>query len=91
MFSEQEEPNNDTVFALPAESSDSDSSDFEPIYTVQPSSILIHDRTIPIPSVKIQIIPSKYHKPIIAIGFIDTGAQRSMLDPVILPIEYWKT
>ncbi|KAH9801842.1 hypothetical protein KPL71_001175 [Citrus sinensis] len=53
------------------------SSDFEPIYTVQPSSILIHDRSITIPSVKIQIIPSKYHKPITAIGFIDIGAQRS--------------
>ncbi|KAK9180787.1 hypothetical protein WN944_023922 [Citrus x changshan-huyou] len=91
LFSEQEEPNDDTVFALPVESSDSDSSDFEPIYTVQPSSILIHDRTIPIPSVKIQIIPSKYHKPITAIGFLDTGAQRSMLDPAILPTEYWKT
>ena len=69
----------------------SDSSDFEPIYTIQPSFIFIHDRTIPIPSVKIQIIPSKYHRLITIIGFIDTGAQRSMLDPVILPIEYWKT
>ncbi|KAK9232907.1 hypothetical protein WN943_023155 [Citrus x changshan-huyou] len=74
LFSEQEEPNEDTVFALPAKSSDSDSSDFEPIYTVQSSSIFIHDRTIPIPSIKIQIIPSKYHKPIIAISFLDTGA-----------------
>ncbi|KAH9763304.1 hypothetical protein KPL70_001120 [Citrus sinensis] len=80
LFSEQEEPNDDTIFALPAESSDSDNSDFEPIYTVQPSSILIHDRSIPIPSVKIQIIPSKYHKPITAIGFIDIGAQRSTHD-----------
>ncbi|KAK9232920.1 hypothetical protein WN943_023168 [Citrus x changshan-huyou] len=91
LFSEQEEPNDDTIFALPAYSSDSDSFDFEPIYIVQPSSILIHDRTIPIPSVKIQIIPSRYHKPITAIGFLDTGAQRSMLDPAILPTEYWKT
>ena len=88
LFSEQEDPNDDTVFALLVKSSDSDSSDFEPIYTVQPFSIFIHDRLIPIPSVKIQIIPSKYHKPITAIGFIDIGAQRSMLDPAILPIEY---
>ncbi|KAH9668417.1 hypothetical protein KPL70_021412 [Citrus sinensis] len=75
LFSEQEEPNDDTVFALPVNSSDSDSSDFEPIYTVQHSSILIHDHTIPIPSVKIQIIHSRYHKPITAIGFLDTGSQ----------------
>ncbi|KAH9724605.1 hypothetical protein KPL70_007548 [Citrus sinensis] len=80
LFSEQEEPNNDTVFALPVESSDSDSSDFEPVYTVQPSSILIHDHTIPIPFVKIQIVPSRYHKPITTIGFLDTGAQRSTHD-----------
>ncbi|KAH9649328.1 hypothetical protein KPL70_025939 [Citrus sinensis] len=91
LFSEQKEPNNDTVFALPAESNDSDSSDFEPVYTVQPSSILIHDHTIPIPSVKIQIVPSRYHKPITAIGFLDTGAQRSMLNYAILPTEYWET
>ena len=44
----------------------------------------------PIPSVKIQIVPSRYHKPIIAIGFLDIGAQRSMFNPVILPPEYWK-
>ena len=67
------------------------SSDFEPVYTVQPSSILIDDHTIPIPSVKIQIVPSRYHKPITSIGFLDTGAQRSMLNPAILPTEYWKT
>ena len=57
LFSEQDEPNDDTVFALLADSNNSDSdsnnSEFEPIYTVQPSSILIYDRSIPIPSVKI--------------------------------------
>ncbi|KAH9780502.1 hypothetical protein KPL71_008103 [Citrus sinensis] len=45
LFSEQEEPTDDTVFPLSTESSDLDSSDFDPIYTVQPSSILVHDRT----------------------------------------------
>ena len=85
LFSEQEKPNDRTVFALPINSSDSDNSDFEPIYTVQPPSILIHDPAILIPSVKIQIIPSKYHKPITAIGFLDTGSQRSMINPAIIP------
>ena len=89
LFSEQEEPNDYTIFALP-NSSDLDNSDFEPIYTVQPSSILIHDSTITIPSVKIQILHSKYHKPIIAIGFLDTGSQRSMINHDILPPECWK-
>ena len=89
LFSEQEEPNDHTVFTLP-NSSDSDNLDFEPIYTVQPSSILIHDPTIPIPSVKIQIIPSKYHKAITTIGFLDTGSQQSVINPDILPSECWK-
>ena len=91
LFSEQEEPNDRTVFTLPINSSDSNNLDFEPIYTVQPPSILIHDPVILIPSVKIQIISSKYHKPITAIGFLDTGFQRSMINPAILPPECWKT
>ena len=91
MFSEQEEPNDRTIFALPINSNNSDNSDFEPIYTVQPPSILIHDLAILIPSVKIQIIPSKHHKPITAIGFLDTGSQRRMINHAIIPPECWKT
>ncbi|KAH9716758.1 hypothetical protein KPL71_021570 [Citrus sinensis] len=53
-FSEQDEPNDETVFALQNSSDDSDS-----------------DQPIP------------------AIGLIDTGAQRSMLNPHLLPPEYW--
>ncbi|KAH9780505.1 hypothetical protein KPL71_008105 [Citrus sinensis] len=62
-FSEQDEPNDETVFAL-QNSSDSDS-----------------DQS--------QFLPSKFQRPIPAIGLIDTGAQRSMLNPHILPPEYW--
>ena len=32
-----------------------------------------------------------YHKPITAIGFLDTGSYRSMINPNILPPECWKT
>ncbi|KAH9697796.1 hypothetical protein KPL71_023760 [Citrus sinensis] len=45
--------------------------------------------SVPIPSIKLQILPSKFQRPIPAIGLIDTGAQRSMLNPHILPSEYW--
>ncbi|KAH9698054.1 hypothetical protein KPL71_023860 [Citrus sinensis] len=44
---------------------------------------------VPIPSIKIHILPSKCQRPIPAIGLIDTGAQRSMLNLNILPSEYW--
>ncbi|KAH9763276.1 hypothetical protein KPL70_001107 [Citrus sinensis] len=51
--------------------------------------LLSLDTSIPIPSIKLQILPSKFQRPVPAIGLIDTGAQRSMLNPHILPPEYW--
>ncbi|KAH9727785.1 hypothetical protein KPL70_008797 [Citrus sinensis] len=84
-FSEQDEPNDETVFAL-QNSSDSDSDQSQVIFHQQ---LLSLDTTVPIPSIKLQILPSKFQRPIPAIGLIDTGAQRSMLNPHILPPEYW--
>ncbi|KAH9716855.1 hypothetical protein KPL71_021598 [Citrus sinensis] len=84
-FSEQDEPNDETVFALQS-SSDSDSDQSQVIFHQQSLSL---DTTVPIPSIKLQILPSKFQRPIPAIGLIDTGAQRSMLNPHILPSEYW--
>ncbi|KAH9780736.1 hypothetical protein KPL71_008195 [Citrus sinensis] len=84
-FSEQDEPNDETVFAL-QNSSDSDSDQSQVIFHQQ---LLSLDTTVPIPSIKLQILPSKFQKPIPAIGLIDTGAQRSMLNPHILLSEYW--
>ncbi|KAH9697791.1 hypothetical protein KPL71_023757 [Citrus sinensis] len=84
-FSEQDEPNDETMFAL-QNSSDSDSDQSQVIFHQQSLSL---DTTVPIPSIKLQILPSKFQRPIPAIGLIDTGAQRSMLNPHILPSEYW--
>ncbi|KAH9769471.1 hypothetical protein KPL71_012012 [Citrus sinensis] len=84
-FSEQDEPNDETMFAL-QNSSDSDSDQSQVIFHQQ---LLSLDTTIPIPSIKLQILPSKFQRPIPAIGLIDTSAQRSMLNPHILPPEYW--
>nr|ARO38276.1 polyprotein [Citrus endogenous pararetrovirus] len=85
-FSEQDEPNDETVFALQKSSDDSDSDQSQVIFHQQ---LLSLDTTVPIPSIKLQILPSKFQRPIPAIGLIDTGAQRSMLNPHILPSEYW--
>ncbi|KAH9680006.1 hypothetical protein KPL71_026369 [Citrus sinensis] len=79
------EPNDETMFAL-QNSSDSDSDQSQVIFHQQ---LLSLDTTVPIPSIKLQILPSKFQRPIPAIGLIDTGAQRSMLNPHILPSEYW--
>ncbi|KAH9698112.1 Endonuclease [Citrus sinensis] len=84
-FSERDEPNDETVIAL-QNSSDSDSDQSQVIFHQQ---LLSFDTTVPIPSIKLQILPSKFQRPIPAIGLIDTGAQRSMLNSYILPSEYW--
>ena len=36
------------------------------------------------------IIPSKFHKHVPVIGFIDTGADTSMIDPSVLPSDCWE-
>ena len=36
------------------------------------------------------ILPSKFHKPIPVIGFIDTGADTNMIDPSVLPSDCWE-
>ena len=36
------------------------------------------------------IIPSKFHKHVPVIGFIDTGADTSMIDPSVLSSDSWE-
>ncbi|KAH9680197.1 hypothetical protein KPL71_026462 [Citrus sinensis] len=81
-----DEPNDETAFALQNSSDDSNSDQSQISFHQQ---LLSLDTTIPIPSIKLQILPSKFQRPIPAIGLIDTGAQRSMLNPHLLPPEYW--
>ncbi|KAH9650228.1 hypothetical protein KPL70_026289 [Citrus sinensis] len=85
-FSEQDEPNDETVFALQNSSDDSDSDQSQVIFHQQ---LLSLDTIVPIPSIKLQILPSKFQRPIPAIGLIDTGAQCNMLNPHILPPDHW--
>ncbi|KAH9649343.1 hypothetical protein KPL70_025944 [Citrus sinensis] len=83
-FSEQSAQDDQTVFLI-AESSDSE--DISVISTVQNVN---HVSTIPRPSLKMSILPSKFHKPVPVIEFIDTGADTSMIDPSVLPSDYWE-
>ncbi|KAH9734779.1 hypothetical protein KPL71_017501 [Citrus sinensis] len=83
-FSEQSEQDNQTTFII-AESSDSD--DISVISIIQ---IVHHVSTIPRPSLKMSVLPSKFHKPVPVIGFIDTGADTSMIDPSVLPSDCWE-
>ncbi|KAH9769531.1 hypothetical protein KPL71_012037 [Citrus sinensis] len=87
IFSEQSEKDDHTTFIL-ADLTDSDPDDIFVISTIQEIN---HIRPkLPGPSVKISVIPFKFHKPVSVIGFLDTGAQRSMLNSRILPSDYWE-
>ncbi|KAH9780722.1 hypothetical protein KPL71_008188 [Citrus sinensis] len=83
-FSEQEDPTDETVFALENSSDDSENDEFQYIFHQQSLSL---NTTIPFPSIKLQILPSKFQRPIPAIGFLDTGAQKSMMNSDILPAQ----
>ncbi|KAH9752199.1 hypothetical protein KPL71_014610 [Citrus sinensis] len=83
-FSEQSEQDDQTAFII-TESSDSE--DISVISTVQNVN---HVSTIPRPSLKMSILLSKFHKPVLVIGFLDTRADTSMVDPSVLPSDYWE-
>ena len=59
-----------------------------PIFSIQEEPSI--RPAIPQPCVEIQVLANKFEKPIKVITFIDTGAQQTMMDPYILPQEYWK-
>ncbi|KAG4980617.1 hypothetical protein JHK82_033859 [Glycine max] len=90
LYSEQNELDDETEFSL----NQTDSSDEEspaspiPIFSIQEEQSI--RPAIPPPCVEIQVLAKKFEKPIKVIAFIDTGAQRRMMDPDILPQEYWK-
>ena len=69
-FSEQDKPNDETVFALQQSSDDSDSDQYQVIFQQQ---LLSLDTTVPIPCIKLHILPSKFQRPIPAISLVDTG------------------
>ncbi|KAH9724641.1 hypothetical protein KPL70_007560 [Citrus sinensis] len=83
-FSEQSEQDDQTAFII------TESSDFEDISVISTVQNVNHVSTIPRPSLKMSILPSKFHKPVPVIGFIDTGTDTSMIDPSVLPSDYWE-
>ncbi|KAH9680179.1 hypothetical protein KPL71_026455 [Citrus sinensis] len=87
IFSEQSEKDDHTTFIL-ADSTDSYPDDISVISTIQEINHICPKLTGP--SVKISVIPSKFHKHASVIGFLDTGAQCSMLNPRILSPDYWE-
>ncbi|KAH9686096.1 hypothetical protein KPL70_014224 [Citrus sinensis] len=87
-FSEQTEQDDQTAFILAESTDDSDIEEIFVISTVQEISQVCSNPTIPL--VKISVLPSKFHKPIPVIGFLDTCSQRSILNPSVLPSSCWE-
>ena len=86
-FSEQSAQDDQTAFLIAESCESSDSEEISVISTVQTVN---HVSTIPRPSLKMSILPSKFHKHVPVIGFIDTGADTSMIDPFVLPSDCWE-
>ncbi|RDX80470.1 hypothetical protein CR513_38977, partial [Mucuna pruriens] len=86
---EESSADEETVFAL-KESEDEDQSEPEsiPIFSVKNMDTITISP--PLPCIEVQLLPSKFHKPINVIAFIDIGAQKIMMNPEILPEEFWK-
>ncbi|RDX83586.1 hypothetical protein CR513_35475, partial [Mucuna pruriens] len=89
LYSEQSSANEETVFAL-KESEDEDQSEADsiPIFSIEKlNSITIFPPQL---CVEVQLLPSKFQKPIKVIDYMDTEAQKTMMNPDILPKEFWK-
>ena len=70
-FSEQIEYDDHTTFILTESTNDSEIDEISVISTVQEVNQVNSKPTAP--SVKISVLPSKFHKPIHVIGFLDIG------------------
>ena len=68
-----------------------ESSDFEDISVIFIVQNVNHVSSIPRPSLKMSVLPYKFHKPVPVIEFIDTGADTSMIKPSVLPSDYWES
>ncbi|GAY66327.1 hypothetical protein CUMW_247840 [Citrus unshiu] len=88
-FSEQSKQDDKTAFII-AESSNSDDISVDDISVISIVQTVNHVSAIPRPSLKMSILPSKFHKHVSVIGFIDTGADTSMIDPFVIPSDCWE-
>ncbi|KAK8568400.1 hypothetical protein V6N12_006953 [Hibiscus sabdariffa] len=73
IFSIDDEPNDNSLFAIQSLEGDYKESDSE--WT---------------PHIPVSVYLGKYDKPIEVIAFIDTGAAKTIMNPDILPPEWWK-
>ncbi|KAK0590062.1 hypothetical protein LWI29_022263 [Acer saccharum] len=91
IFSEQDQTDPSTTFVLQEDISDSESSGSSD-YSSVPEAY----QAIPLvpqfgPHAPVWIRPDKYSNPVDVIAYLDTGSHNTMMNPTILPPEYWKS
>ncbi|KAK8504932.1 hypothetical protein V6N12_033186 [Hibiscus sabdariffa] len=96
IFSIDDEPNDNSLFAIQSLEEDYKESDSE---WSSEGILMLQDQisflapiasAIPAPHIPVSVYLSKYDKPIEVIAFIDTGAAKTIMNPDILPPEWWK-
>lgn len=87
-FSEREDYDEKTAFVFAKTEDHSGPENVSVIQTVQ--QIQKVQPVIHVPSIKIHILLEKFDKPVPIIRFIDTGAQKSMLNLSILLSHFWE-
>ncbi|KAK8993223.1 hypothetical protein V6N11_033326 [Hibiscus sabdariffa] len=96
IFSIDDEPNDNSLFAIQSLEDNHKESDSEwsskGIFMLQNqiSPLAPIASVIPAPHISVSIYLSKYNKPIEVIAFMDTGATKTIMNPDILPSEWWK-
>ncbi|KAK8327455.1 hypothetical protein V6Z12_A11G183700 [Gossypium hirsutum] len=88
----EDEPSDKMICAIPACDSSEPKLDYSDIQMIQAKAQTV-DKTIGtvlVPHIPVKIYLDKYSKPITIIAFIDTGAAETIMNPNVLPSEWWK-
>ncbi|KAK1582477.1 hypothetical protein Q3G72_015436 [Acer saccharum] len=91
IFSEQDHTDPFTTFVLQEDVSDSEysgSSDYSSVPESYQATHLIPQFG---PQALVRIRPNKYFNPVDVIAYFDIGSHNTMMNPTVLPPEYWKS
>ncbi|KAG8488204.1 hypothetical protein CXB51_018358 [Gossypium anomalum] len=84
-------PSKETICAIPVyDSDDSQQSDYDEIFMFQAQAQAQIGQPVLAPNVPVKVYLDKYSKPITVIAFVDTGSAESIMNPDILPDDWWK-
>ncbi|KAL4378433.1 hypothetical protein GQ457_02G038020 [Hibiscus cannabinus] len=90
IFSIDDEPGDNSLFAIQSlEELETDESSGE-MYMLQNHISSSITSVVPAPHVPVSVYLDKYDKPTEIIAFIDTGAAKSIMNPEVLPTNWWK-